>query len=97
MHSRFNQASVLISAMAVVVLLAAGCSNDIWNAGDLAEWVRDRAVEKGCERSSSELEDCYLDEGGKNIWHGSSLDRDNRERMDFEIDVDPVWKPSSGG
>lgn len=97
MHTRFNQSSVSIAAIAVAALVAAGCSNDIWNAGDLAEWVRDRAVEQGCERNSIELEDWYRDESGKNIWHGSCLDRKNRQRMDFAIDVDPVWTPSSGG
>lgn len=97
MHTVFRQVSVSIPAMAVAALLVAGCSNDIWNAGDLAVWVRDRPVEQGCERSSIELEDWYRDEGGKNIWHGNCLDRDNRERVDFAIDVDPVWTPSSGG
>lgn len=86
-----------VLAAVLVAFLAGGCSNDIWNAGDLAEWVRDRAVEQGCERESIELDDWYTTEAGKNNWHGSCTNRDGAERMRFAINVDSVWTPSSGG
>ena len=82
---------------AVLIMALPACSNDIWNASDLANWVRDRAVEQGCERDSIELEDWYREEGGKNLWHGSCRKSGSDDRMQFAIDVDPVWKPSAGG
>ena len=76
-------------------LLASGCLNVIWNAGDLAEWVRDRAVEQGCERESIELDEWYTSENGKNNWHGRCLKQAGSQRMEFSINVDSVWTPSS--
>ncbi len=80
---------------AVLVTALPACSNDIWNAGDLANWVRDRAVEQGCERDSIELEDWYREESGKNNWHGSCKKSCSDERMHLGVNVDPVWKTSS--
>lgn len=89
--------AVPMLSMALVALLASGCSNDFWNAGDLAAWFRDRAVELGCGRESIELDEWYTSEAGKNNWHGRCADRESGEHMPFAVNVDPVWQPSSGG
>jgi len=87
----------LALVVAVIAVALPACSNDIWNVSDLADWVRDRAVEDGCERDSIELEDWCREKSGKYYWHGSRNRRDGGERMPFAINVDPVWKPSAGG
>lgn len=46
-----------LSLAGALVLL--GCAS-IWNAGDLAVWVKDRAVEQGCQREAIALEDWML-------------------------------------
>lgn len=79
----------------IPVALVTACTKDIWNAGDLAEWVHDQAVEQGCERESIELEDWYTTENGRNNWHGRCLKPSGDEQMDFSINVDSVWTPSS--
>ena len=79
----------------IPAVLATACMNDIWNASDLAEWVRDQAVEQGCERESIELEDWYTSENGRNNWHGQCLKQGGTEQMNFSINVDSVWTPSS--
>lgn len=81
----------------IPVILATACTKDIWNASDLAQWVRDQAVEQGCERESIELEDWYTSEKGRNNWHGRCLKQGSDEQMDFSINVDSVWTPSSSG
>ena len=78
-------------------LLTTACMDDIWNAGDLADWVRDRAVEEGCERESIELDDWYTPENGRNNWQGHCLKQGGGEKMEFSINVDSVWTPSSSG
>jgi len=82
-------------ALAVLLAALSACSNDIWNASDLANWVRDRAVEQGCVRNSIELEGWYREEGGEKNWHGRCIGRDNGQPIDFAVNVDKVWKPSS--
>lgn len=84
---------VFITALCTPLLLP-GCSDAIWNAGDLAEWVRDRAEEQGCVRESIELEDWYREEPSGNNWHGVCTDAVTGNRKAFSIDVDPVWTPS---
>ena len=83
---------VYVSALAA---LLSGCGPGIWNAGDLADWVREQAEKQGCERDSIQLEDWYAEEGGSNVWRGRCTGPDGQP-MSFGIDVDPVWKPSSG-
>jgi hypothetical protein len=87
-------AGIFVMQAALAGVLGA-CTNGIWNAGDLAEWVRDRAVDEGCERQSIELKEWYDRDARGNTWHGSCVSAKTRERMAFAIDVDPVWKPSS--
>ncbi len=85
---------VAVCLAGFVGALSAGC-NDIWNAGDLAEWVREQAVKSGCETATIELEDWYREEPGGNVWHGTCRDRSTGEDMAFAIGVDKVWEPSS--
>lgn len=77
-------------------LLLAGCMPDIWNAGDLADWVRQEAVKQGCTRDSITLEDWYRSTAKGNIWHGSCRNAAGSEQG-FAINVDPVWTPSGEG
>ena len=73
-------------------LLLSGCTS-IWNASDLAVWVRDRAVDQGCPRETIELEDWYTETAEGNVWRGTCKDAEG-ETMSFGVNVDPVWKPS---
>jgi hypothetical protein len=82
-------------AVAAAVVLAGGC-NEVWNASDLAVWVRDQAAEQGCERETVVLDEWYTEEPEGNVWHGSCRNRETGEEMRFGINVDSVWKPSSG-
>ena len=77
--------------MAASLFLTA-CSG-VWNAGDLAVWVRDRAVEQGCQRETIELEEWYTAEAGGNVWRGTCRDSRGTEQT-FGITVDRVWTPS---
>jgi hypothetical protein len=76
----------------LVPLLLCACSS-IWNASDLAEWVRDRAVEQGCQRETIHLDEWYTETAEGNVWRGSCRDAQGNTKT-FGIDVDPVWKPS---
>ena len=58
------------SMVAIVALLVPGCTS-IWNAGDLANWVRDQAVEQGCQRETIELEDWSAETAESNVWRGT--------------------------
>lgn len=78
-------------AMATVLFIA-GCS-PIWNASDLADWVRDRAVEQGCQRETIELDEWYTQTREGNVWRGTCRDTQN-DTKSFGINVDPVWTPS---
>lgn len=75
-----------------VILLLSGCSG-IWNAGDLVEWVKDRAVDQGCRRDSIELDEWYTATAEGNRWCGTCRDAFGNIKS-LGIDVDPVWKPS---
>ena len=78
-------------------MLMIGACTQIWNAGDLIEWVKDQAVKQGCSRDSVELEDWYRTEPSGNLWHGICKHRDDGRDLRFAIDLDSVWKPSSSG
>ena len=75
-----------------VALFLSGCST-IWNASDLAVWVRDRAVEQGCQRETIELEEWYTETAEGNVWRGTCLNAQDNTKS-FAINVDPVWTPS---
>lgn len=79
-------------ASLVFALAIAGCTS-IWNAGDLAVWVREQAVEEGCRRDTIVLDEWYTETTEGNIWRGTCRDADDNP-MTFGIDVDPVWTPS---
>ena len=74
------------------LVFMSGCAN-IWNAGDLAVWVKDRAVKQGCQRETIDLKEWYTETAEGNVWRGTF--QDNRgQTMSFGINVDPVWTPS---
>ena len=52
-------------------LLLSGCTS-IWNASDLAVWVRDQAVDQGCQRETIELENWYAKTAEGNVWRGAA-------------------------
>ncbi len=74
--------------------LLAGCSG-IWNAGDLVEWVRNQAIEAGCEPESIALDDWYTTRDGANVWLGECISQETGETVQLEIGVDRVWTPSA--
>lgn len=78
---------------AAPLVLAACTSADIWNAGDLAVWVRERAVEQGCQRETIELDEWYTAESDGNVWRGTCRDTEGNKKP-FGANVDAVWKPS---
>ncbi|MCP5548880.1 MAG: hypothetical protein H7A50_16075 [Akkermansiaceae bacterium] len=86
----------LFAALITTLLVSCG-SPSIWNAGDLARWVKDQAAAQGCDRSTIQLEDWYRSEDGHNVWHGTCADPETGARRGFAIPVDSVWKPSPGG
>ena len=75
-----------------LVLLLSGCTS-IWNAGDLAVWVKDRAAEDGCSRETITLDEWYVRTDEGNVWRGTCRDAQNAPKS-FGINVDPVWTPS---
>ncbi len=77
-----------------LTLLLASCGNNISNAGDLAKWVRNEAVKKGCDRASLQLADWYVAKNGENVWPVECAHRQTGEAMKFDVGVDKVWKPS---
>ena len=85
----------IISSLAVLILLNACVGANIWNAGDLAKWVRKQAVKDGCESKSIELDNWYHSDQGKNIWSGNCTHAESGKSMRFNIPVDKVWTPSS--
>ena len=94
MKPRCTSTHTLLACLVGVTLAVNGCAQ-IWNAGDLIEWVEDQAVKQGCSRDSIELEDWYRTEASGNVWQGTCQHRDDGRDLSFAIDVDPVWKPSS--
>jgi len=74
-------------------LMLQGCMPSIWNAGDLAEWVRESAIERGCEYDSIKLEDWYRETPDGNVWYGKCVNSSG-DNMSFGINVDAVWTPS---
>ena len=84
---------VAAAAAFLLVIATAGCPR-IWNAGDLAVWVEDQAVDQGCRRETIELEDWYTPTEQGNVWHGTCRTAGGEAKA-FGIDVDPVWTPSA--
>ena len=85
---RYAQLAILAGALAL-----SGCASSIWNAGDLAQWVRDQAVLEGCQRETIVLEEWYTQTDEGNVWRGTCKGSDGTEQS-FGINVDSVWKPS---
>ncbi len=76
-----------------LTLLVQGCMPSIWNASDLADWVREQAVDQGCQSDTVELEEWYAETGTGNVWQGRCVDSSGETRA-FAIPVDAVWTPS---
>lgn len=89
--SRFSLPHANHSGILVAFWLI-GCTN-IWNAGDLALWVKDRAVEQGCQRETIVLDEWYTETDQGNVWRGTCRDARGNAKS-FGIAVDSVWKPS---
>ena len=87
-------ASYRWTALCIIGFGISACtSSNIWNAGDLAVWVKDRAVERGCERQSIQLDEWYTETPEGNVWRGTCADGQGSAKS-FGINVDPVWTPS---
>lgn len=82
----------LTTLTTVLAVSLYGCSN-IWNAGDLAVWVKDRAVEQGCQRETIELEEWYTKTADGNVWRGTCRETQGNTKS-FGINVETVWRPS---
>ncbi len=93
-QTRANTTGCTLVGLLAAMLTVSGCAQ-IWNAGDLIEWVKDQAVKEGCSRDSIQLEDWYRTETTGNVWHGTCKHRDDGRDLSVAIDVDPVWKPSA--
>lgn len=78
-----------------LIVSSTGCSKQIWNAGDLIDWVKDRATEQGCDRKSIELKEWYDNSPEGNVWQGSCVNAKTGKSMAIRINVDSVWKPSA--
>jgi hypothetical protein len=89
-----NHILLLSVAMLAFALCPSCARSSIWNAGDLAEWVKNQAVQQGCERESIKLEEWYRNEDGRNVWHGTCRDPKTGKTRSFAIPVDSVWKQS---
>ena len=74
--------------------LLAGCGPAIWNAGDLAAWVRNEAVKQGCEQPTIELDEWYVQTPAGNVWHGNCKNATGLPKS-LAINVDRVWTPSA--
>lgn len=79
--------------VAAVVIFISGCAT-IWNASDLAVWVRNRAVEQGCQRGTVVLDEWYTRTAEGNVWRGTCRDEGGHAKP-FGIPVDSVWTPSA--
>ena len=97
-HYIFIERYPYILVLKILILIAfllvsmVGCSN-IWNASDLAVWVKDRAVEQGCQRETIELEEWYTKTDDGNVWRGTCREAQGNTKS-FGINVDTVWRPS---
>ena len=81
------------TAVTVLVALALSGCTEIWNASDLAAWVRNHAVVQGCRRETIELETWYTETAKGSVWRGTCLDEQGAGKA-FGINVDGVWQPS---
>ena len=95
--NRVKRSRALIATAGMLTVLTSvasliGCSQ-IWNAGDLAEWVRDRAEDQGCVRETIVLEEWYISTADGNVWRGTCRDAKDNPKS-FGINVDSVWTPS---
>ena len=83
----------VVGLLLIFMLLLAGCSQ-IWNAGDLIEWVEQQAVRQGCDPETIELDEWYLETDQGNVWQGTCVNKESGATMTLGINVDSVWTPS---
>jgi hypothetical protein len=81
-------------AVRLALAVVAACTAGIWNAGDLVKWMKDRAVEQGCEPDSIALDEWYTETAEGNLWRGGCQDAQGNPKS-FGINVDSVWEPSN--
>ena len=89
----FTKVIVRIAIAAIAAAALYGCSPSIWNAGDLAEWVRGEAIEQGCKPGTIVLEEWYTQTASGNVWRGTCETVD-KPSQSFGVNVDDVWTPS---
>jgi hypothetical protein len=87
--------SVISAALPLLLLASCSTRDKIWNASDLAEWVQAEAVEQGYQPESIELEEWYRKDGERLMWHGTGVKNGSKNKSEFAVRVDEVWKPSS--
>jgi heat shock protein HslJ len=81
----------LIAPLIGIVLVGCG---QIWNAGDLVDWVEQQAVDAGCAADTIELDDWYTTTPDGNVWMGTCVDAQSGDTVELAINVDNVWTPS---
>ena len=88
-----SPAMVYVYFLFGMIFVLQGCTPSIWNASDLVEWVREQAVQQGCDSGSIELEDWYRQTESGNVWYGE-CNNEAGESMTLAVNVDSVWTPS---
>ena len=87
-----HQAHIL-PLVPLTALVLTGC-NQIWNAGDLAEWVRVQAGDQGCDPATTELNEWVDATEDGNVWSGTCVNALSSASMSFGINVASVWTSS---
>jgi hypothetical protein len=80
---------MLVTLATVVAVVMSGCAS-IWNAIDLAIWVKDRTVEQGCQCGTIELEEGHTETAEGNVWRGTCRGTPGNSKSPG-ITVGPVW------
>jgi hypothetical protein len=92
-HTRRKTSLHARTAILACALALSGCNSYISNAGDLVRWVKDKAVEEGCQQGTIVLDQWYTQTDKGNVWRGTCKGPDGKKRY-FSINVDSVWKAS---
>ena len=87
-----HQAHIL-PLVPLMALVLTGC-NQIWNAANLAEWVRVQAGDQGCDPATTELNEWVDATEDGNVWSGTCVNALSSASMSFGINVASVWTSS---